>query len=263
MRNYDLGKLNSLTKYPSILTYHKLAENKKHGLQNEVIPSSRFKENDDVYLYEKIDGENTRIILISNGENVDYFIGSRNELLHAKGDRIAIPTGNIANHFTPIAEKLAEQLVSNEGVHVIYFESYGGTTPKAKNYTDNKLQSGRVFDAFYLTLEEFENLLSKDKDKIASWRDNGGQPYLTCDERESLVSRLDLVAAPLLAVVKEEELPSDLFDMTQWMETYKITKSGIDQEGASEGVIARTNNRSIISKLRFEDYQKTIRSKKG
>lgn len=256
----DLEKLNSMTKYPSILTFHELAENKKHGLKNEVIPTSSFDEEESVYLYEKIDGENARIILVSDGENIDYFIGSRKELLHAKGDRISIPTGNIANYFKPIAKELEERIKGKKGVLVIYFESYGGTLPKAKQYTNDKSQYGRVFDAFRLSLDQFYELLKKEKHEIASWRDNGGQPYLSCSEREALIEDLGLTAAPLLGKIKGKDIPTDVLETRSWMEPFKETKVGINHNGSSEGVIARTHDRKKIAKIRFEDYNKTLRA---
>src|SRR5690606_9102308 len=99
---------------------------------------------------------------------------------------------------------------------VVYFESYGGTTPKAKQYTDDRSQFGRVFDAFRLTLEEYEEVLSRKRSEIASWRDDGGQPYMSCSEREDLIQELDLAAAPLLAKIKGKDIPVDVLETLEW-----------------------------------------------
>ncbi|MNJ03530.1 hypothetical protein D3C73_1638880 [compost metagenome] len=57
----DLKKINSLTKYPSILTYHQLGE--RGRLNDELTELKGFSDSDDVYIYEKVNGENSRIIL--------------------------------------------------------------------------------------------------------------------------------------------------------------------------------------------------------
>lgn len=255
----DLTKLNSITKYPSILTYHKLAEREKDGLIEELISTSTFEDEEKINIYEKIDGENSRIVLIGDGKEVDYFIGSRKELLHAKGDRISIPTGNIANYFKSIAEDISEELKGFEGLIVIYFESYGGNTPKTKNYSNDKTQNGRIFDVFELTKDEFGELLSKDSNYIANWRDNGNQPYYSCEKRVELAEKLKLTTAPLLDSTKGKNIPKSIKDVYNWLNNYKETKVGINSIGKSEGVIIRTNNREKIAKIRFEDYEKTFR----
>ena len=63
----DLEALNSATKYPSIRTYHALGE--RGSLTEEV---TGF--HGDVVLSEKIDGSNSRIIRLPDG---DWLIGSR------------------------------------------------------------------------------------------------------------------------------------------------------------------------------------------
>lgn len=137
----DLKKINSLTKYPSILTYHQLGE---RGRLNDVLTESRgFAELDDVFVYEKVDGENSRIILLKNDNNeVDYLIGSREELLYAKGDRIGNPYGNIAEFLKPLAEKvIADILLEGDwALTVIYQESYGGKQKHPRTILTEKLK---------------------------------------------------------------------------------------------------------------------------
>lgn len=254
--NIDIRKLNSITKYPSIPTYHELADREKDGLKEQLIVS--FSQDEELNIYEKIDGENSRIVLIGDGYDVDYFIGSRKELLHAKGDRISIPTGNIANYSKPIADKLSNWFKGSVGVLVIYFESYGGQTPKTKQYTHDKTQYGRVFDAFELSKDKFEELMNMELSKIASWRDNGGQPYFNVGDLEMLTEVLELPTAPLLKSVKSE-IPTEIEPTLNWLEQFRETRVGINQIGESEGVIVRTKDRNKIVKIRFEDYEKTMR----
>ena len=78
IRKTDLQKLNSMTKYPSILTYHKLGE--RGRLLDEVqIPLAGLT----IYATEKIDGTNSRIIICPDGT---FIVGSREDLLWAQGD---------------------------------------------------------------------------------------------------------------------------------------------------------------------------------
>jgi len=77
IRNADLRKLNSLTRYPSIPTDHVMGE--KGRLTDEL--SEDFS-GEPVYATEKVDGTNSRIVFTPDGS---YLIGSREEFLHAKG----------------------------------------------------------------------------------------------------------------------------------------------------------------------------------
>ena len=68
VRAVDLRLLNSLTKYPSIPTYHTL-DPRDGGLTD---PATVF--SGDVIATEKVDGTNSRLVLLPDGS---YLIGSR------------------------------------------------------------------------------------------------------------------------------------------------------------------------------------------
>lgn len=259
-KNYDFNKINSLTKYPSILTYHQLGQ--KGKLQEERIETSIFNDNEIVNLYEKIDGENSRIIFICEGDEIDYLIGSREDLLFAKGDRIGNPSGNIAKYFEPVADRLAEELKGTHGLVVTYFESYGGKTPKSKQYSTDKTQYGRMFDGFALDILELEKMMELSVSQIAAWRDNGGQPYFDCETRKEFAEKHDIPTSPLLMTLKGSEMPVEVQETYNWLQQFKDTKVGINSTGLSEGVIARSVNRKKITKIRMEDYQRTLRNSK-
>ncbi|WP_339168978.1 RNA ligase family protein [Paenibacillus sp. FSL R10-2796] len=256
----DLKKINSLTKYPSILTYHQLGE---RGRLNDFLTESRgFAELDDVFVYEKVDGENSRIILLKNDNNeVDYLIGSREELLYAKGDRIGNPYGNIAEFLKPLAEKvIADILLEGDwALTVIYQESYGGKTKASKNYSDRKTQGYRVFDVFSLNKDELYRLLELSQEKIAMWRDHGNQPFYDEIEKKRFIESIDLQSAPLLETIKGSEFPTSLESTYSYLKRFENTQVGIDASGKSEGIIVRTTDRKQIRKIRFEDYERTFR----
>lgn len=256
----DLKKINSLSKYPSILTYHQLGE---RGRLNDTLTESKgFNESDDVYVYEKVDGENSRIILFKNqlGE-IDYLIGSREELLYAKGDRVGNPYGNIAEFLKPVAEKLISNNLLEEdwAIVVIYQESYGGKTKASKNYSDRKTQNYRVFDVFSLDKVELDKLLELPQEKIAEWRDHGKQPFYDETTKKRFIEKLDLKAAPLLTTIKGSDFPVNLDGTFSYLKNFEKTQVGIELAGKSEGIIVRTVDRGHIRKIRFEDYERTFR----
>ncbi len=73
LRSCDLNKLNSMTKYPSIPTYHALGD--KGALLEQTVSFDG-----EIILTEKIDGTNSRIVLLPDG---NFVLGSREELLFA------------------------------------------------------------------------------------------------------------------------------------------------------------------------------------
>jgi hypothetical protein len=130
----DLNKINSMTKYPSILTYHKLGE------RGRLLDEVNISFDNPVILTEKIDGVNGRIIVFPDGL---YIIGSREELLYAKGDLI----GNLQLGIVDILKPIAEKLVPISIVIIYYLEVYGGkTTKNGKQYTGNQAMGARLFD---------------------------------------------------------------------------------------------------------------------
>lgn len=256
----DLKKINSLTKYPSILTYHQLGE--RGRLNDELTEYKGFDESDDVYVYEKVDGENSRIILFKNQySEIDYLIGSREELLYAKGDRIGNPYGNIAEFLKPLAENLVENIYpkGDWALTVLYQESYGGKTKASKNYSNNKTQGYRVFDVFSLNKDQLESLLELPQEKIAEWRDQGNQPFYNETEKKVFVDKLDLQYAPLLETIKGSDFPTSLESTYSYLKGFEETQVGIELAGKSEGIIVRTFDRGQIRKIRFEDYERTFR----
>jgi hypothetical protein len=257
----DLKKINSLTKYPSILTYHKLGD--RGRLTDELSDERGFiHEADTLYVYEKVDGENARIILFKDkNDEIDYLIGSREELLYAKGDRIGNPYGNIAEFLKPLADKISDDMRSRDdsALTVIYQESYGGKTKAAKNYTESKTQGYRIFDVFSLNKNELDHLMTLPQEKIAEWREHGNQPFYNETRKLKFVQQFDLESAPLLTEVTGASCPKALIDTFTFLKSFEQTKVGIDAIGKSEGIIVRSYDRNQIRKIRFEDYERTFR----
>src|SRR5262245_33388117 len=117
LRSVRLDRLNALTKYPSIQTYHPLhpPKSRSHGRRAPVLPQVRF--SGQVLATEKIDGANARIILLPDGS---FLLGSREELLYAAGDLLWNPALGIVATVRPVAERLCPLLADSQAVVVFY-----------------------------------------------------------------------------------------------------------------------------------------------
>jgi hypothetical protein len=245
-----LPEIDSATQYPSIFTYHALGN--KGRLTDE---ATEFE--GDVVLTEKVDGTNGRIVLFPDG---DYLIGSRKELLYAKGDRVANPTLGIVSALRPLAEQLAKPTDTGQ-IYTLFLEVYGsGIGAAAKQYSTTGLTGYRLFD-----IARFNpDVLTWNRERIASWRDNGGQDFHTETEMLNYALAVNIPLTPRLGRVPAQALPKGIAGMQQWLlDALPSTRVALDDgaKGQAEGIVLRTEDRKIIAKARFEDYARTLRSK--
>ncbi len=256
LRNVDLTKLNSITKYPSIPTYHPMGE---RGLLGEVPMTFEGP----VFAAEKIDGTNARIVLI--GGTRDYLLGSREELLHSRGDLIHNPAMGIVDAVRPLADRLADTVRFDDGVRIFYVEVFGGNVGgNAKQYTGEKRVSFRLFDI--VDVPDAETRLESAPEAIASWREGGDQSFATVPELREMAAELALETVPLILEVSAEALPRTLSETRDFLrEALPTTRVTLDGGacGRAEGLVVRTSDRRQIAKLRFEDYERTLRRKGG
>lgn len=253
----NFEKLNTMTKYPEIKTYHKMGE--KGRLQPEL--SIELDPDKTYHLSEKVDGTNTRMIFIAYKDSCDYVIGSREELFYANGDRIINHELNIVNNLLPVCDTISEIIHQNfsSGIFTIYSELYGGKLPASKQYTSTKDYAFRVFDMMVITPIEYIDLFKKQREQIAQWRDHGGQEFFNNRDRIAFCMQLGLRTVPLHRIAFGSEIPTDLKDTYEFMQSYRTTKAGINCEGGrAEGIVIRSDYRKEIVKLRFEDYERTL-----
>jgi len=249
LRTIDLRTINSVTKYPSIPTFHALGE--RGRLREEVQVSF----GDDVIVTEKIDGTNTRIVVL---DDRSYLIGSREELLHARGDIVHNPALGIVVAVRPIADRVADALAGNGRVVTLYGEVYGGKTTGSKAYGTGV--GFRLFDVVSTPTRELEERVARSPEEIAHWRDSGGQTFL--DER-ALADHATIAGVALAPRLETTAPPTDLRATYAWLkkalpgETLAPLEG--DRKGRPEGVVVRTRDRRAIAKLRFEDYERTLR----
>ncbi|MEH2169989.1 MAG: RNA ligase family protein [Nostoc sp.] len=232
-----------MTKYPSISTYHYLGD--KGTLLEETV-----KFDGEVILTEKVDGTNSRIILLPDG---NFVLGSREELLFAKGDLIGNPALGIVDALKGVADSLPQ---AQNSITVAYLELYGGKISAAsKQYTAQQNVNWRLFDIAVIT--DIEILFTKVVQQLAAWRDNGGQVFLNEEELKLAAIDYGFELTPRITTIPA--MPVSIQETHEFLK--KIipkTNVALDEgaKGRAEGIVARTISRSAIAKLRFEDYER-------
>ncbi|MEO1173925.1 MAG: RNA ligase family protein, partial [Myxococcota bacterium] len=191
LRMIDLAKLNTATKYPSIPTYHAL------GDRGALLEDGGIALGDDFIATEKVDGTNTRIILTADSQ---FLIGSREELLHARGDLVYNPALGIVDATREIAEHVVAQAdlaIPSDAFLVLYGETFGGKiTAMSKQYTGRRSVGFRAFDACVVP----QTILAQDRAAISGWRDQGGQEFKNEALLSELADRCGVKLTPRIAV---------------------------------------------------------------
>ncbi len=254
LRQTDLAALNSLTKYPSIPTYHSL-DPANGGLLDTHIDFS----GGTVVATEKIDGTNARIILLPDG---NYLLGSREELLYAKGDLIENPALGIVETLKPVAERIGDHAGR---MIVCYLEVYGGrVTGAGRQYTGNAALGYRLFDV--LDINRYEPLLAMSRREISALRDSpsGIGTFRSESGLDDFGSREALPLVPRLET-PDTALPASIEQTYEYLrEAIPATRCALDAAAGMkpEGIVVRTPDRSKIAKIRFQDYERTLKRRK-
>lgn len=273
---YDLNTLNSLTKYPSIETYHPLGAkgvlqeyedgDLTAGRVKTLPPVGRFV--GAVEVTEKVDGTNARVIVLPDGSVV---LGSREELLWARGDLVANPALGIVPTLRRLGVDVAASnlLAAHNRVRVVYGEVYGaGVGAAGKRYAAGTKQTGfRVFDAASVPLEA----LVWSAEEAANWRQRGGQRFeenanvLAATARTLGVERVPKVGSWFDAA----DLPRSVADTAQWLQD-RVPHSRAAlalRDGKlveAEGIVLRGLDAAgdlLRAKIRFEDYYRTLKAR--
>lgn len=249
-RDVDLRAVNRATKYPSILTYHALGE--RGRLREEVLVPF---DDEPVVATEKIDGTNARIVLFPGG---GYLIGSREELLHARGDLIHNPALGIVDATRAVAERVAEVHTRPDRVLVVFGEVYGGKTTAARAY--GTAVGFRIFDAVAFAVDALRERVADPPEALTRWREAGGQPFVDEAALQRLAAAIDVPVTPRLPATPP---PRDVRGAFAWLSALlpgeTLAPLAGDRSGRPEGIVLRTADRRKVTKLRFEDYERTLR----
>ena len=245
---FGTEKINTLTKYPSILTLHQLGE--KGRLKNELTTPIKGEK---MYATEKIDGTNARIVCYGS----EYLIGAREFILHHSHDLYFDNAQGIVDGLKELSIKVPK----TEKFTVIYGEFYGGKTSANSKWYGQDKNGFRVFD---IAVYDDLSILELSQQEISKWREREtesgiiyGQNFLTRSEMQTQFSDFELV--PLVEF--------DLGDMSHKVVLDNLKKFIPNTNVAlsenalkkSEGVVLRNESRSKIVKVRFEDYERTLR----
>lgn len=252
IEKYGKDKINTLTKYPSILTLHKFGE--KGRFTDDVTTNI---EGHKMYASEKIDGTNVRIVCLGD----EFLVGSRNNILHYSKDFFWDEAMGIVKQFYDM--KLPT--LPSDALTIIYGELFGGKiTANSKDY-GKESHGYRVFDVAKI---EDLSILDKSISEISAWRESSndssiddslryGQGFVDLDTLKSygfnLVPQIEFE-------LQDFEHQSVLTALEKYISKTNVALSE-SARGGTEGVILRSHDRSKIVKLRFEDYRRTLKHK--
>jgi hypothetical protein len=248
INSYGKDKINTLTKYPSILTLHKFGD--RGRLTNEFTTDIQGEK---MYATEKIDGTNARIICYGS----EYLIGSREFILHHSHDLYFDNALDIVQGI----KNLNINIPITDDFTVIYGEFYGGkVSSNSKWYGKDKI-GFRIFDvAVYNDL----SILNEPLHVISRWREREtsdgiiyGQNFLTRNEMINNFSTFEYV--PIVDFYLGDYSHKTILDNLRKYIPHTNVALSDTATNKAEGIVLRNENRTKIIKLRFEDYERTLR----
>ncbi len=245
---YGKDKINTLTKYPSILTLHQLGE--KGRLTNELTTPIN---DEKMFATEKIDGTNVRLICYDS----EYLIGAREFILHHSNDLYYDNTQGIVDGL----RTLQINIPKTKQFTVIYGEFYGGKISSNSKWYGQDKHGFRVFDvAVYSDL----SILDMSQQDISKWREreteNGiiyGQHFLTRNEIQTEFPNFELV--PLVDFDWGDKSHKAVLENLKTSLPYTNVALSENALKRAEGLVLRNESRTKIVKIRFEDYERTLR----
>lgn len=261
-----LRRLNSATKYPSIPTYHEMGD---RGCLTDAV-TVPFDEDDHVLVTEKVDGTNARIVALPNARglrlDVGYLVGSRNDLLTASGDLVHNPRLGIVDALHDVLDRMTKVGLTAGHAYVFYGEVYGGTVGKgARQYTGDESTGFRLFDVVLFAMGELDALVrDNDPEAMSLWRKGGGQNFGTAEE---VAYMADVLEVPTVPSIEHdiEPLPTSIEETLEWLRILLEGGTGVALDpgagGKAEGVVVRTPDRRKVAKIRFQDYERTLRER--
>lgn len=253
--NYGKEKINSFTKYPSILTLHQLGE--RGQLKTELTTPIHGEK---MFATEKIDGTNVRIVCYGH----EYLIGSREFILTHNDDLYFDPSQGIVEGLRTLG--IPDLIPYGKEFTVIYGEFYGGkVSSNSKWYGKDKI-GFRVFDVATYNDNDL-SILEKPQDQISRWREHEtetgivyGQNFLTRKQISEVFWRFELV--PEVAFELGDMSHQTVLDnLRKFIPSTNVALSESASKKA-EGVVLRNESRAKIVKLRFEDYERILRNTK-
>ena len=251
IEKYGKEKINTLTKYPSILTLHKLNEKGRltRGFTTNI-------EKEKMYASEKIDGTNVRIILYKD----EYLIGGREFILYHSQDLYFDKSQDIVEGI----KKLVNFPKHTKPFVVVYGEFFGGkTSSNSKQYGKDK-NGFRVFD---IAIFKDLSILELPQHEISKWREketeNGiayGQNFVPKKDLEFILKEIEF-EADIVPSIEFETGDMSIETIRENLRKF-LPKTNValseQAQGQAEGIVLSNEKRTKVVKLRFEDYEKVI-----
>ena len=233
---YSFDKLNALTQYPSILDYHKIINNRAVDELSTANyqPVPPRPEQMPVVIKELVDGEILRIISIDN----DFFIGTANDIVHARGDRIILDP-KIVPMYKSLSSFFGSNITNNERLMVLIVVCYGGNLSKKPHNEESMINSPSEISPIYSHNEEslihcslvegytmkIQDVISLCRDneinKIADWVNTLHQPYWSISTLNKFCTACNIEPLPVKAETTLDKIPTSVKDMKMWMNQYR------------------------------------------
>lgn len=258
IRDVDLARYNSMTKYPSIPTYHAMTQK---GILTEEVQVPFQGPQGPVVVTEKVDGCNVRIIC---GPDGSVIVGSREELLWEIDDLLYNPSQGIVAGLRELVLREFTNQLGFDTVTVYYGEFYGrGVGAAAREYTTAGNTGFRLFDV--ATIHDYGEVLSRSPEEIARWRVHTGPSWVPWNLLADVAAAHHISVVPVLAELDAAALPCSVRDADDWLLQLQGRSACVLDEqagGFPEGVVVRTVDRKSIAKLRREDYARAARQRR-
>lgn len=269
----DFTKLDSMTKYPSMPNYHSMENQKMLKVPVEIAVDFI---GESVFLFEKIDGMNMRLIFGFDGM---VYLGTRDRLVfgpvhytklcdcYMHNYNVEIFKLLILPHLESIYQFMRNvKIIMQTGPSfiVMYFELYGSEIgDQSKNYsTDTSKKAIALLDIAWV--EDEPKVLAMKLESLRSWRDRGGQTYLGIYNVYRMAEQIGLSCPPQLTKEPMANFRIDsIHDAFNLIKAWSgLTRVNLDgKEGKSEGIIVRNEDRTKIAKLRIDEYRYTIQKR--
>ena len=248
-------KIEALTRYPQILSFHKiennLATNQLNELPDNYQPLPTHPEKLDIVIQEKIQGTNCRIIIF----DTDFFIGTNDEIIYAKNDRIASspivgPIINTLQQFIQMNQGSLERMV------VLYGQAFGKGLPNANRYTKNNQRAFRVFDGFSIPANDAVALCNnRSVEDIAIWVDNLQQSFFSIRTLKRFCDTFNINQVPILFSGTLDQVPTDKTELLRWTIQFADSKLVLDKKQEKPKQQNQPKNGKISIDSFFDDSQ--------
>src|SRR5262245_55366495 len=110
---------------------------------------------------------------------------------------------------------------------VYYAEVYGRNIGAARQYTREGKVGFRLFDV--AILENYEELFGWTAERIAHWRDQGGQCYLAADRLVQAAAEVGFEPVPALFDLDASQLPTGLEDTDAFVRGLGASRCKLDE----------------------------------